>query len=79
VSLFLGDDGPSVEALVRAIDYTVELVGPEHVGLGLDYVFDLEEPNAWLQEHRDVFPGDGGYGDRPLAFLSPRASPTWPE
>jgi membrane dipeptidase len=28
------------ETLVRHIDYAAQLIGPEHVGLGLDYLFD---------------------------------------
>jgi membrane dipeptidase len=68
VGIFLGDNDASTEALVRAVDYAVSVVGAEHVGLGLDYVFDQAEMNAYLEQHRDVFPADGCYAD----FLSPR-------
>jgi len=42
VGMFLGE-GPngigddSTDALMRRIDYAVQLIGPEHVGPGLDY------------------------------------------
>lgn len=55
VGYWLGDNDASTEAIFRCVDYTVELVGPEHVGLGFDYIYDLDrlitlirgEPLAW--------------------------------
>jgi len=76
VGIFLGENDASTEALVRAVDYAVGVVGPEHVGLGLDYVFDQDELNAYLEEHRDTFPAGGGYGDYfPHRFVSPLQLP----
>ena len=43
VGIFLGENDASTRAIVRAIDYAVEVVGPAHVGIGLDYVFDQDE------------------------------------
>jgi len=43
---FLGADTGLAEALLRQLDYVIGLVGPEHVGLGLDYVFDRAELEA---------------------------------
>jgi membrane dipeptidase len=72
VGIFLGDPEASPASLVRAIDYAVELVGPEHVGLGLDYVFDRDELSAYITENPDTFPEGGGYsaGEIPQ-FVSP--------
>src|SRR5258707_11090494 len=39
IGIFLGDNDTSVETLLRHVDYVVERVGSEHVGLGLDYMF----------------------------------------
>lgn len=39
LGVFLGDNDTSTETLLRHIDYVVELVGPQAVGLGLDYVY----------------------------------------
>jgi membrane dipeptidase len=76
LGIFLGDDDARTEALVRAVDYAVDIVGADHVGLGLDYVFDQDELNAYLEQHRDVFPGDGGYADlSPPRFVSPLQLP----
>jgi membrane dipeptidase len=76
LGLFLGDNDASTEALVRAVDYAVSVVGAEHVGLGLDYVLDQDELSADLEKHRDVFPADGGYADfQPQRFVSPLQLP----
>ena len=37
---FLGDNVTDTETMLRHIDYLAELVGPQHVGVGLDYVSD---------------------------------------
>jgi membrane dipeptidase len=61
VGIFLGE-GPdgrgdnSTEALLRHIDYAAQLIGPEHVGLGLDYVYDLGELQEYVRENPDKFP-----------------------
>jgi membrane dipeptidase len=52
LGMFLGKDAKgrpdnSTETLLRHIDHAVEVIGPEHVGLGLDYVWDIAE----LEEH----------------------------
>lgn len=72
VGIFLGENDASTEAIVRALDYVVDVVGPEHVGLGLDYVFDQDELNAYLAENRDTFPPESGYAEHvPYRFTSP--------
>ena len=40
LSWLLGLDHPKVECLVQHIDYIASLVGIDHVGIGLDYVYD---------------------------------------
>jgi membrane dipeptidase len=44
VGLFLSDarSDSSAEAMARHVDHYAELVGPEHVGMGLDSVYDLK-------------------------------------
>jgi membrane dipeptidase len=76
VGIFLGENDATTEAIVRAIDYAVGVVGPEHVGLGLDYVFDQDELEAYLAENRNTFPPGSGYGDYfPPRFVSPAQVP----
>jgi membrane dipeptidase len=72
VGIFLGSNDASTESLVRAIDYAVQLVGPEHVGLGLDFVFDRAELSAFIQANATTFPSGYGYSENgPVEFVSP--------
>jgi membrane dipeptidase len=70
VGIFLGKDARgcadnSTETLIRHIDYAAQLIGPQHVGLGLDYVFDISELEDYLKKHPEKFPEEarkpGGY------------------
>lgn len=54
VGEFLGGTGSDL--LVGNIAYVADLVGPEHVGLGLDYVIDKQELIEYIQGHPEVFP-----------------------
>ena len=61
VGMFLGMDARgradnSTETLLRHIDYAAQLIGAEHVGLGLDYVFDLSELEEYLRKNPEAFP-----------------------
>jgi membrane dipeptidase len=50
----------STETVLRHIDYAVQLIGPQHVGIGLDYVFDLSELSEYLQKCPESFPVSAG-------------------
>ena len=75
VGPFLGvtTDGP-VAAMFRHIDHVVQLVGPDHVGLALDYVFDMQELQDYFRAHRDAFPPEEGYGEN-FQFVPPEQIP----
>ncbi len=49
VGYFVGDVDAPTEAIFRCLDYTVELVGVDHVGLGFDYVYDLDVAIQWVR------------------------------
>lgn len=70
VGIFLGPNDASVDALVRHIDYAVELVGPEHVGVSTDYPFDHDDFNAMLEQNPELFP-DSYTRWGPIGFLTP--------
>jgi membrane dipeptidase len=44
------------EAFVAHLDHMVQLVGPAHVGLGFDHVFDVAELEAYLAANPGMFP-----------------------
>lgn len=53
---YLGSDHDLAAAVVRHIDHVCELVGPQHVGLGLDVVFDGAAITAWIRSRPDEWP-----------------------
>ncbi len=61
IGIFLGDNDDRVETLIRHIDYVVDLVGPEHVGIGLDFMADLDGFNALMAEKGHLWPPEYGY------------------
>jgi len=61
LSIFTGDQSASVESYADQIDYVVRLVGPQHVGFGFDYVFDLPALTSFAATMSDRWPSDGGY------------------
>jgi membrane dipeptidase len=71
--LGVGKDGP-VAAMVRHIDHMVQLVGPDHVGLALDYVFDMQELQDYFAAHPEAFPPEEGYGGH-FRFVPPEQIP----
>jgi membrane dipeptidase len=74
VSLFLGPGAPTAERLVQHIDHVVQLVGPDHAGLSLDYTFDRQELAEFLATMKDTFPAAPG-GAQPIDFLGPEVLP----
>lgn len=60
IRLFLTAEGDLIEAFVRHVDYIVQLIGPDHVGLGLDYVFDQKELDEAVSDAK-LFPAELGY------------------
>lgn len=64
--LFLGNEKTLIEQYVRNIDHIVQLVGPKHVGIGLDYVYDMNAFIKLADENRHKYPKEGGYFDNYL-------------
>jgi membrane dipeptidase len=65
VSKFLGCETPTAPDIARHVAYVAELVGPEHVGLGLDIGFSQpglndEPPGAFDPAY--WWPASAGYG-----------------
>ena len=72
VSAFLEDATASSEAVVRHIDHIASLVGPEHIGIGLDYVRDTERLGAWAQANADMWPPNEGKPLGEIVFAQPK-------
>lgn len=74
VGRFLGSDGPTVGHLVEHIDYMVQLVGPAHVGFGMDSVLHKHKPNQPFTRNREYWP-ERQYPDSGSGYVPPEEAP----
>ncbi len=77
IGLFLGADTPNASDVFRHIDYVVQLVGPDHVGIGLDALFPRSsDDDGSLTRERDqnYWPRSKGYNTNPTS-LGPEVLP----
>lgn len=68
-AFYLGGEA-TAERYFRHLDYVVQKVGPEHVGLGIDYMID-SDMLEFMQQHPDEFPGVDEGAWEPLGFMPP--------
>lgn len=58
LGIFMSDNRKNVSAeiFLKHLHYVAQLVGPEHVGLGIDYVHDDEPLLLYMEQHPHMFP-----------------------
>ncbi len=56
IGAFLGDTQARAESQFHHIDYVARLVGPQHVGIGNDYVKDMPKVWAWARSNPEAWP-----------------------
>lgn len=71
---FLPDNDASAEMLFKLLDYYCNLVGPEHVGIGLDFVADTKALMAQLRAAPDQYPDDQKH-EADIEFAAPEQLP----
>ncbi|MEO3429279.1 membrane dipeptidase [Pelagibius sp. CAU 1746] len=72
VGHFLSDDMVATpEAWIRHVDYIAELIGPEHIAIGLDHVYYLEQQHARRRSSPDTYPEGYPPPDWPGSYLGP--------
>lgn len=72
ISRFLGGEA-TASTFADSLCYLSDLVGPEHVGIGLDYAFHVECPNIHgiYENNRDYWPPSQGYGAGSARYIEP--------
>lgn len=55
VGIFLGPNTPTLDAMTRHLEYAVELVGIDHVGVSSDFSFDLADANDEFARNPHLF------------------------
>ena len=75
--VFLGNNDISTETFLRNIDYLVQMVGADHVGIGLDYVYDQISWHKWiLQTSVGAYLERGDYlPNEVIRYVSPEQLP----
>jgi membrane dipeptidase len=61
VGIFLGRNDIGSATYARHVDHVVQLVGPAHVSIALDYVYDMQELNEYMATMSHTFPPGLGY------------------
>lgn len=72
VGIFMGENDASTSTLFRQVDYYMDLIGPEHIGLGLDFVYDTDAMRRSMAEMKS--PAKGNY-EKMTAFFQPEQLP----
>jgi membrane dipeptidase len=75
IGIFLGENDDRPETIVRHIDHVAQLVGPDHVGISLDYVFDQEALQRAIKEKPEIFPNMPALGEEGLRLAGPEVYP----
>ena len=82
IGLHMGDNDASTEMICRQIDHLTNLVGAEHVGIGLDYVYDnvalmidFASHPAWMPDGDVGVKATRGYEPADVAFAAPEQLP----
>ena len=74
IGKFLGAEQDNiVEQVLKHLRYAIDLVGPEHVGIGMDYVFDQDELKDFFKKNPGLFPPGLGNLSSGLAMVAPEA------
>jgi membrane dipeptidase len=73
VGLFLGTEDISADILANNVDYLIDVAGPKHVGIGLDYPFPVVGAalRDVIQSHRNVWPIERGYSNVNTNYATP--------
>ncbi|MCP5368570.1 MAG: membrane dipeptidase [Hyphomicrobiales bacterium] len=78
IGIFLGPNDTSTEALFRHLDHWVQLVGPAHVGIGLDFVSELDALNGFVRRKASKYPAGQSY-DVEVRVVDPEQIPVLTE
>lgn len=74
MALLLEGNRCDTGTLARQVEFYAEHAGIDHVGLGLDFVYDVPGIVNWIRALGPAFPAEGGYGGE-LRFAQPEQVP----
>jgi membrane dipeptidase len=68
---FIDDTEARSESMFRHIDHIANLAGPQHVGIGLDYVKDVAAFWQYVDDSPEAWPENQGKRNRHTKFVQP--------
>jgi len=68
---FIDDIDAKSASMFRHIDHIASLAGPEHVGIGLDYVKDVDAFWQYVEDNQNAWPENQGRRHRHTQFVQP--------
>ena len=75
INIFVNGSTATPEDIFQHIDYFANLVGPDHVGLGLDHVYDPASLIYYTKLQAARWPESGGYNRSDVFFYGPDGLP----
>lgn len=69
---YIGDEHGSMSAIFRHLDHVVQLVGPDHVGFGFDFVFEPALLDEWARKIEDEWPDSKSASWKGFRFQRPK-------
>ncbi|MEQ8347051.1 MAG: membrane dipeptidase [Sneathiellaceae bacterium] len=75
LGIFMGNNDASLETYVAQIDHVAQLVGPEHVGFGFDYIYDVPALVAISAKLGTKWPKGYGYDNTEINQVEPEMAP----
>ncbi|MGH7267768.1 MAG: dipeptidase [Candidatus Rokuibacteriota bacterium] len=72
---YLDDPEASTASIFRHVDHIASLVGPEHVGIGLDYEKDVDRFVTWTRANPEMWPQSEGKPRVDWNFAQPEQLP----
>jgi membrane dipeptidase len=71
LGIFLGKNDASIGTMVRHLEYALDLVGENHVGIGTDYAFDQDGTAQAVAANPEAFPPGLFSTEDGVAMLAP--------
>jgi len=75
VGLFLGRNDARIDTFVAHVEHALDVVGEDHVGIGLDYAFDQDEVAQAMAAKPEAFPAEFFPHGTGVAMMGPWTLP----
>ncbi|KAA3446912.1 hypothetical protein C7I87_29790 [Mesorhizobium sp. SARCC-RB16n] len=69
---YIGDEHGAMSAIFKHLDHVVQLVGPDHVGFGFDFVFETEVLDKWAEGMTSEWPASTDPNWKGFRFQRPK-------